>query len=88
MKMLFDYAEYGKVNHKTIIDELSFGTKNDKAFATNGLKTSPLMKSKELLKPRIPKEDIKNIILGNGYKMLSPERRLDAVILNNLELFK
>lgn len=88
IKMLLDYANNGRINHKQIIDQLSFNTKNDKAFATNGLKTQPLMNSPELLKPRIPKTDIKHIILGEGYKMLSPERRLDATILSNLDLFK
>jgi hypothetical protein len=88
IKMLFDYANNGRFNHKLVIDELSFNTKNDKAFATGGSKTQPLMNSPELVNPRIPKTDIKHIILGEGYKMLSPERRLDAVILSNLELFQ
>jgi hypothetical protein len=44
--------------------------------------------SVELTKPRIKREEIRNIILGNGHLLLSPERRLDAVILNTPDLFE
>lgn len=30
---------------------------------------------------------IARIILGGGHKLLSPERRFDAAIMNNIELF-
>ncbi len=33
------------------------------------------------------KEEINNIILGGGEKLLSPERRFDAIILNTPNLF-
>ncbi|MCL1893332.1 MAG: HindVP family restriction endonuclease [Holophagaceae bacterium] len=88
IKMLLDYASNGRFNHKQIIDNITFNTKNDKAFATSGNRTQPLMDSPELLSPRIPKTDIKHIILGGGHNMLSPERRLDATILSNLDLFR
>ena len=45
------------------------------------------MKSPELTKPRIKQEEINNIILGGGEKLLSPERRFDAIILNTPNLF-
>ena len=32
-------------------------------------------------------EKLKNIILGGGQKLLSPERRLDAIIFNSEGLF-
>jgi hypothetical protein len=38
--------------------------------------------------PRITKEEIKNIILGGGQNLLSPERRFDAIIYNSPELFE
>jgi hypothetical protein len=40
-----------------------------------------------LTKPRITKNAIKNIILGNGQNLLSPERRFDAILFNSPELF-
>jgi hypothetical protein len=86
-KMLYDFSKQGYFNHLQIIDELSYNTKNDKAFAVNGGVTQPFMSCVELTKPRITKDEIKNIILGGGQNMLSPERRFDAIIFNSPELF-
>ena len=86
-KMLYDFAQKGKIDPETTMDEMSFNTKNDKAFALSGTKTHQYMKSPELTKPRIHKNEIKNIILGGGKNFLSPERRLDAIILNTPGLF-
>ena len=87
VKMLYDYACDGKISHNTTIDAQSYNTKNDKAFALSGLKTVKYMKSPELTTPRVTKTEIKNIILGGGHKLLSPERRFDAVIVNTPGLF-
>ena len=45
------------------------------------------MTCEELTEPRIKKAEIKNIILGGGQNLLSPERRFDAIIYNSPELF-
>ena len=87
-KMLFDFSLTGQIDHQSIIDELSFNTKNDKAFAASGTITHPFMKGNVLTTPRIKKEEIKNIILNGGQNMLSPERRFDAIICNTPNLFK
>lgn len=86
-KMLYDFSKQGQINHHKIIDELSYNTKNDKAFAVSGRITHRYMACPELTKPRILKEDIKDIILGGGQNLLSPERRFDAIIYNSPELF-
>ncbi|MGB5596076.1 MAG: HindVP family restriction endonuclease [Crocosphaera sp.] len=86
-KMLYDFANTGKINHTVSIDEISLNTKNDKAFALSGSRTHQYMKSPELTNPRIKREEINNIILGGGEKLLSPERRFDAIILNTPNLF-
>lgn len=87
IKMLYDFALNGKINHKLIIDTLTYHTKNDKAFALSGANTRSYMACDALIKPRITKEEIKNIILGGGHNYLSPERRFDAIILSNPEIF-
>lgn len=87
-KMLKDYANNGHFDGKRIIDELSYNTKNDKAFASNGLRTHPIMACTELTTPRIKKQEIKKIILGGGQNLLSPERRFDAIIYNSPDLFE
>lgn len=86
-KMLYDYVEKGHFNGEKIIDELSYNTKNDKAFATGGIRTHRVMACDELTTPRISKKDIKHIILGGGQNLLSPERRFDAIIYNSPDLF-
>ena len=87
-KMLFDYANNGRFDGARIIDELSYNLKNDKAFSSNGIRTHKVMKCAELKKPRIKKSEIKNIILGGGQNLLSPERRFDAIIYNSPDLFE
>jgi len=87
-KMLSDYLKNGKFNHEFIIDNLSYNTKNDKAFASSGKITNSYMSSERLETPVIAKDEIKNIILGDGQNLLSPERRFDAIIFNSPELFK
>ncbi len=87
-KMLWDYGNNGHFDGAKIIDELSYNTKNDKAFSTNGQRTHPYMACQELTVPRITKSAIKEIILGGGQNLLSPERRFDAIIYNSPELFE
>jgi hypothetical protein len=86
-KMLYDFSVNGSVNFSHIIDRLTYNTKNDKAFAVAGAVTNPYMKCNELTTPRIHKNAVKEIILGGGQNFLSPERRLDAIILNTPGLF-
>ncbi len=86
-KMLLDICIHGRCDYKDIIDKLSYNTKNDKAFASAGNVTNPYMSCENLTSPRIKKDEIKNIVLGGGQNLLSPERRFDAIIFNSPELF-
>lgn len=86
-KMLYDFAQTGQIPHRSIIDNLTYNTKNDKAFALSGRRTRQYMNCAELINPRVTKAEIKNIVLGGGQDFLSPERRFDAVILSNPEIF-
>ncbi len=86
-KMIYDYAFDGQFNHEKIIDTLSYNTKNDKAFAVSGKITHIYMTCERLTKPLIRKEEIKDIIIGGGQNLLSPERRFDAIIHNTPDLF-
>lgn len=78
----------GRVNYRRIIDDSTFDTKNDKAFAVGGNVTNKYMRCPELRMPRIRKDEIKNIILGGGDRLLSPERRFDAALLMTPGLFR
>ena len=86
-KMLFDYVAYGRFDYVRIVKNQSYGTNNDKAFSISGRKSRQFMQCAELVHPRICKNEIKNIILGGGQNLLSPERRFDAMIVNTPDLF-
>lgn len=86
--MLWDYTLYGKFNYTDIVNDLAYNYKTDKAFAISGKLTNQFMKCSALESPRISKYEIKNIILGDGQKLLRPERRFDAYLVSHPELFK
>lgn len=86
--MLHEFSQTGMLDHRSIIDSYTYGTKNDKAFAVSGKVTNAVMSCAELTKPRITKSEIRKIILGEGQKHLSPERRFDAVIQSDVSIFQ
>jgi hypothetical protein len=86
-KMLSDFAESGQIDHEDVIAKIAYNVRNDKAFALGGQSTHSYMKCAELEKPRVGREALKEIILGHGEKLLSPERRLDAAILSTPDVF-
>lgn len=86
-KMLLDYVTYDIFDYKRIIRLQSYNLANDKAFALPGTKSNAFLKKDIILKPRISKYEIKNIILGGGQDLLSPERRFDAVLVNSPDIF-
>lgn len=86
--MLKDFVDYDTFDYVRIIKAHSYQNANDKAFSVPGTSSYRFLKSEELLHPRIKKQEIKNIILGGGQNLLSPERRFDAVIVNSPGLFK
>lgn len=85
--MLNEFSVKGTFYPHEIFQKLTYTMKNDKAFSVPGKKTNQLMNSEELSKPRITKEEIKNIILGGGQLLLSPERRFDAALVSSPDLF-
>ena len=86
-KMLLDYVTYDTFDYKRIIRLQSYNLANDKAFALPGSKAHEFLKCDIIVKPRVSKFEIKNIILGGGQDLLSPERRFDAVLVNSPEIF-
>ena len=59
-KMLYDFSKTGQFYPKQIIDDYSYNTLNDKAFAVSGIVTHSFMQCQELSKPRIKRTEIKN----------------------------
>lgn len=87
-KMLLDFVTYDTFDYKRIIRLMSYNLANDKAFALPGTKSHAFLKKDIIVKPRISKYEIKNIILGGGQDLLSPERRFDAVLVNSPDIFE
>lgn len=88
IKMLYDFSVHKHFSAEKITNQFIYGSRNDKAFAVSGFLTNSYMRSPELLKPRIKSAEIKNIILGGGEKMLSPERRFDALVFSSTNIFE
>lgn len=87
-RMLYDISTRGLANIRTIYTEGSFEHQNDKEFALSGVVTRDYMSSPRLTTPIIPRDALKEIILGGGYRLLSPERRFDqTVYFGAAELF-
>lgn len=86
-KMLSEIKENKKFNYRQVVNRLSYNTKNDKAFASSGSITNKYMACPRLTKPVIRKSEIREIILGGGQNLLSPERRFDAIVFNSPDLF-
>ena len=87
-KMLWDFTQFGHFNYTDIVNDLAYNYKTDKAFSISGKLTNPMMRCQELTSPRVSKYEIKNIILGDGQKLLRPERRFDAYLVSHPELFE
>lgn len=71
-------------NHKidilSISRRMDFGAQTDKEVAFSGNKMCDYMTSPRRVKPILPPHVLKKIILNNGHKMLSPERRFDQTV--------
>lgn len=87
-RMLWDFTQFGKFDYADIVNDLAYKYKTDKAFAISGKQSNVLMRCRELAMPRISKYEIRNIILGDGQKLLKPERRFDAYLVSHPELFE
>lgn len=87
-RMLLEYVAHGCFDYRRIVRLQSYSLANDKAFSIPGNRSYHFLKSEEQHHPRIRKEEIKNVILGGGQNLLSPERRFDAVLVNSPDLFE
>lgn len=86
-RFLYERSKAEKVFQAPIYDGMTFDFQNDKEFAISGSRSRELMSCARLTKPAIMKSEIKNIILGDGQKFLSPERLLDAVFSDSIKAF-
>jgi len=77
-----------KVYQEPIYDGMNFNVLNDKEFSISGANTNRYLRCERLLRPAVSKNEIKKIVLGGGQKLLSPERRFDAILYFSSDLFE
>ena len=82
-KILVDIVQHGKSDWSVVQEDYPNTGQGGKAFASSGSGTQPYMSCDSLKSPRIGKKEISSIILGNGQKLLKPERRFDASLYFN-----
>ncbi len=89
-RFLYDLSSSNeqKVFQEPIYDGMNYGVLNDKEFSVSGRKTARYLHCDRLTTPTVSKEEIKNIVLGGGHKLLSPERRFDAILYFSTDLFE
>ena len=80
IRALSDLFVTNKIHIARIFRQMALGNQTDKEFALNGMVTRNYMQHPRLVKPKLKKELLEQIILNGGEKMLSPERRFDATI--------
>lgn len=80
MAGLHHYATNGTVDWEEIYSSIDFGRQNDKAIQMNGNQTYHYCNSPELSSPRVGRDELFDIVLGNGQQLLDPERSLDATV--------
>lgn len=79
-RALYQLSSAGEIDREHLFNEMGYDLQNDKAFSLSGRKVQPYLNHQRLIQPAIPKTALRDLILGNGRDLLSPERRLDASI--------
>ncbi|WP_059369514.1 HindVP family restriction endonuclease [Treponema endosymbiont of Eucomonympha sp.] len=79
-RILYEISTQRKTNIFQIYTEMAFEHQTDKEFAVNGGITRNYMKSSRRWTPIMKQDCLKEIILGGGEKLLSPERRFDQTV--------
>lgn len=79
-RILYEISSKGKAHVERIYTEMSFGFQSDKEFSLNGRVTREYMKHERRVKPVMPPEVLKEVILNGGQRNLSPERRFDQSV--------
>lgn len=85
IKALWDYATQGKVTFERAHSAITFGGQTDKAGAFTGAVSLEMVKCPRFVHPRIGREKYLDIVKPEGIRFLSPERRLDGVLVSQYE---
>lgn len=79
-KYLYEYGRGGCGNIDNYFSTMTYDHQSDKEFSLPGRVTNSYLKHPRLENPSMPASVVKNLILDDGQKNLSPERRFDQTI--------
>jgi hypothetical protein len=79
-RCLWELSKSGKIRLIDIYRQMAFGNQTDKEFSINGNRWRQYMTSERLMRPRIPKEALNEIIRPGYIEQLMPERRFDQTL--------
>ena len=85
VKALWDYSTQGLVTFERAHSAITFGGQTDKAGAFTGAVSLDMVKCEQFFHPRIRRDEYLNIVKPEGIRFLSPERRLDGVLVSQYE---
>lgn len=85
VKALWDYSTQGKVTFERAHSAITFGGQTDKAGAFTGAVSLEMVKCPYFIHPRIGRDKYLEVVKPEGIKFLSPERRLDGVLVSQYE---
>lgn len=80
VRAMHDLSVRGNTRLHDIYRKMDFGRQTDKEIALSSRETAKYMTSPRRTKPLLPREAVAEIILNNGHRQLSPERRFDQTI--------
>lgn len=85
VKALWDYSTQGKVTFERAHSAITFGGQTDKAGAFTGAVSLEMVRCPYFIHPRIGRDRYLEVVKPEGIRYLSPERRLDGVLVSQFE---
>lgn len=79
-RILWEISRGKRTNISAIFTNMTFGLQTDKEFALSGKSLRQISGVTAFSAPRIPRNVLRDIVLNDGHKLLSPERRFDATV--------
>jgi len=79
-RCLWELSKSGKIRVTDIYRQMAFGNQTDKEFAIQGSKWRSYVSSERILKPKLRKEILSEIIKPGYIERLRPERRFDQTL--------
>lgn len=80
VRTLYELCNRRKISIDLIYRKTAYGKQSDKEFAVSGSKTNQYFRLSDLRNFPIGKDELFEIILNGGEKLLSPERRFDQTV--------